>query len=112
MRMKSIVVITGLAAIAVVAIAVLVTLNQRAIAQQQNSGEWPIVVRIQKTVMSTGAPAVAPGQAVPHQTVFALPIRHDGKVWSGKVTFVASKPIEIEVIHKYNPTGEIDAQHG
>ena len=87
------------------------SMNQR-VAAQQGQSEWPMVVRVQKTVMSTGAPAKAPGQAVPHQTVFALPIRNDSKVWSGKVTFVASKPIEIEVIHRYNPTQEIDSQHG
>ena len=86
--------------------------RQSAVAQQQDQSEWPAIVRVQKTLMSGAAPAKAPGQSLPHQTVFALPIRHDGKVWSGKVTFVTSKPIEIEVIHRYNPSQPIDAQHG
>jgi hypothetical protein len=86
--------------------------QQDAAAQQLQNSEWPIVVRVQKTIMSTAAPVKAPDQPLPHQTVFALPIRDDGKVWSGKVTFVASKPIEIEVIHRQNPSELIDAQHG
>jgi hypothetical protein len=108
------IIITGMAAVIVMmAIALLISYirQQSAIAQQQNL-EWPTIIRVQKTVMSSAAPVKAPGQPLPHQTVFALPIRNDGKVWSGKVTFVASKPIEIEVIHRYNPTEPIDAQHG
>jgi hypothetical protein len=44
--------------------------------------------------------------------VFALPLRDDGKIWSGKVTFTASKPIEVEVLHRYEPKGEVDIMHG
>jgi hypothetical protein len=40
------------------------------------------------------------------------PLRDDGKIWSGKVTFTASKPIEAEVLHPYEPKGEIDTMHG
>ena len=83
-------------------------LERRSALAQQQSMEWPLVIRMQKTVMSSTAPVKAPGQPLPHQTVFALPIREDGKVWSGKVTFVASKPIEIEVIHRYNASEPID----
>jgi len=87
-------------------------LQQQNAEAQQLSSEWPIVVRMQKTIMSSAAPVKAPDQPLPHQTVFALPIRDDGKVWLGRVTFVASKPIEIEVIHRHNPSEIIDAQHG
>lgn len=109
------IIVAGMAAVIVVMGAeILMTSMERqsAAAQQQNSPEWPSVIRVQKTTMSSAAPVKAPGQPLPHQTVFALPIRQDGKVWSGKVTFVASKPIEIEVIHRYNPSEPIDAQHG
>lgn len=108
------IIIAGMATvIAMMAAALLVPYlqQQNALAQQQ-SLEWPTVVRVQKTLMSSAAPVKAPDQPLPHQTVFALPIREDGKVWSGKVTFVASKPIEIEVIHRHNPSETIDAQHG
>jgi hypothetical protein len=108
------IIIAGMATvIAMMAAALLIPhLQQQNAEAQQQSSEWPLVVRVQKTIMSTAAPVKAPDQPLPHQTVFALPIRDDGKVWSGKVTFVASKPIEIEVIHRHNPSEPIDAQHG
>ena len=51
-------------------------------------------------------------QTLPHQIVVVLPLRQDGKIWTGTATFTASKPIEIEVIHRYNPTVLPDAKHG
>ena len=62
--------------------------------------------------MSKPAPnAQLNNQTLPHQIVVALPIRHDGRIWTGTVT--ASKPIEVEVEHKYNRYNmTIDAQHG
>jgi hypothetical protein len=41
-----------------------------------------------------------------------LPLREDGKVWSGRATFAASKPIEVEVLHMHNPNGNIGQIHG
>ena len=52
----------------------------------------------QKTVMSQPAPVRHPGQPS-HEVVFALPLRDDGRIWSGTVTFTASKPIEAEILH-------------
>jgi hypothetical protein len=93
--------------------------QHEAIAQQQSYQSssslsiLPDVVTIQNTSMSVPAPSAAVNkQSIPHQIVIALPLRDDGKVWSGKVTFTASKPIEIEVIHKYNPKIAPDAIHG
>jgi hypothetical protein len=65
----------------------------------------------QNTSMSAPAPVRHPGQP-PHEVVFALPLRDDGKIWSGRVTFTASKPIEGEVLHIYNPQRPIDKKHG
>ncbi len=39
-------------------------------------------------------------------------MRNDSKIWTGMVTFTASKPIEIEVLHTYKPESTIDAEHG
>jgi hypothetical protein len=64
----------------------------------------------QNTSMSAQAPVRHPGQP-PHEVVFALPLRDDGKIWSGRVTFTASKPIEAEVLHIYNPQQPIDEKH-
>lgn len=56
----------------------------------------------QRPQMSSPSPVRHPGQPI-HEVVFALPLRNDGKIWSGKVTFSASKPIELEVLHPYEP---------
>jgi hypothetical protein len=67
----------------------------------------------QKTEMSNPAsPTVTPHGKLPHQIVFALPLRNDSKVWTGTVTFTASKPIEIEILHFYKPQSTIDVGHG
>lgn len=65
----------------------------------------------QKTVMSQPAPVRHPGQPS-HEVVFALHLRDDGKVWSGMVTFTASKPIEAEILHTYAPEQKPDSLHG
>lgn len=49
---------------------------------------------------------------LPHAVVFTLPIRDDGKIYTGRVTFTASKPIEVEVIHIYRPDQAPDKAHG
>jgi len=66
----------------------------------------------QKTEISNlASPTVTPHGKVPHQIVFALPLRNDSKIWTGTVTFTASKPIEI-VLHGYKPQSAVDAEHG
>ena len=56
-------------------------------------------VTIQKTAESTVDPL--PGHSA-HQLVMALPPRNDGKLWVGTVTWTASKPVEVVVLHPYN----------
>jgi hypothetical protein len=55
-------------------------------AQQQNDE----IHRIQETAISTAAPVAHTGN-LPHAVVFALPIRDDGKIYTGQVTFTASQ---------------------
>lgn len=43
-----------------------------------------------------------PGMNDGHQIVVALPPREDGLVWRGDITWAASKPVEIAVLHGYN----------
>ena len=38
-------------------------------------------------------------------------MRNDSKIWTGTVTFTASKPIEI-VLHGYKPQLAVDVEHG
>jgi hypothetical protein len=61
--------------------------------------------------MSTAAPVARTGN-LPHAVVFALSIRDDGKIYTGQVTFTASKPIEVEVMHTYRPGQTPDEVHG
>ncbi len=37
-----------------------------------------------------------------HQLVLVAPPRQDGKIWSGVVTFTASKAVDVVVLHPYN----------
>jgi hypothetical protein len=66
---------------------------------------------LQNTSKSKPAPVRHPGQPS-HEVVFALPLRDDGNVYSGTVTFTASKPIEVEVLHTYSPKEKPDSLHG
>jgi hypothetical protein len=59
----------------------------------------------QRTEKSIPALVRHPGQPL-------RPLRDDGKIWSGKATFTASKPIEVEVLHPYEPKEEVDTVHG
>ena len=46
-----------------------------------------------------------------HQASSILPLRTDGKVWVGTVTWTSSKPVELVVLHRYtNVTA--DSVHG
>ncbi len=96
----------GLAATLVAAI-----VQNSATAQQQQQQQNQVIYRIQETRMSSAAPVAHTGN-LPHAVVFALPLRDDGKIYTGRVTFTASKPIEVEVLHVYNPAQEPDAEHG
>ena len=65
----------------------------------------------QNTSMSV--PATVAHHGLPlHAIVWVLPLRDDGKIWSGSVSFTASKPIEAEIIHDYKPRQPIDEEHG
>jgi len=86
--------------------------HHEATAQKQSMQESPDVVTIQNTSMSVPAPNSVVNKSMPHQIVVALPLRQDGKIWTGTVTFTASKPIEVEVEHRYNPKVIPDAKHG
>ncbi len=74
------------------------TLSQNQVfAQQQTTAGDSLVV--QNTSASKQDPV--PGHAA-HQLVLVAPPRQDGKVWAGVVTFTASKPVDVVVLHPYN----------
>jgi hypothetical protein len=84
-------------------------MNSTSSGSQDQTAEEVFIV--QNTSMSAPAPVRHPGQP-PHEVVFALPLRDDGMIWSGKVSFTASKPIETEILHIYSPQQPIDESHG
>jgi hypothetical protein len=43
-----------------------------------------------------------------HELAFVLPPRNDGAVYSGVLTYTASKPVEVVVLHKYDPQNSTD----
>ena len=43
-----------------------------------------------------------------HEIAFVLPPRNDGAVYSGVLTYTASKPVEVVVLHKYDPQNSTD----
>ena len=85
------------------------TMNSTATGSQNQATEEVFIV--QNTSMSVPATVTHHGQPL-HQIVWALPLREDGKIWSGSVSFTASKPIEVEIIHDYKPQQPIDEKHG
>src|SRR5919205_2184780 len=105
----------GIIATAIVTTMIMTPLFTTVIAQQENNTnvQQDTEFRVQNTTMSIPAPSAnINNQTMPHQIVIALPLRQDGKIWTGTATFTASKPIEIEVLHRYNPKILPDAKHG
>jgi hypothetical protein len=66
-------------------------------------------VTVQSTITSVQDPL--PGHQG-HQAAIILPPRSDGKVWVGTVTWSASKPVELVVLHPYTNVSTADAAHG
>jgi hypothetical protein len=85
------------------------SMNSTATGSQNQTAEEVIIV--QNTSMSVPASVAHHGQPL-HAIVWALPLRDDGKIYSGSVSFTASKPIEVEIIHDYKPQQPIDEEHG
>ena len=95
------------AAFAIASSVALLYNNNTATAQQPSQTTY----RIQETKMSTVAPVAHTGN-LPHAVVFALPLLEEGKIYTGRATFTASKPIEVEVLHVYDPAVAPDKEHG
>jgi hypothetical protein len=76
----------------------LIAINQLAYAQEEEQQES---YTVQRTETSTQDPL--PGHES-HQIVLAAPPREDGSIYSGVATFSASQPVEVVVLHGYNPS--------
>jgi hypothetical protein len=100
--------ITSILAIGVI-VPTILSVSSLASAQEE---ELPTEVVLQGTQTSAQDPL--PGHEG-HQLVLALPPRGDGLVWVGDATWVASKPVEVVVLHGYNASAvsnQTSAQFG
>jgi hypothetical protein len=75
------------------------TSGQQAFAQGQPQQQQGDLLVLQNTTTSIQDPV--PGHSG-HQLALVAPPREDGKIWSGVVTFTASKPVDVVVLHPYN----------
>ena len=83
---------------AIGAIASLAMIDNQALAINNSMQDQGIPYIVQNTTKSMQDPL--PGHQS-HQIVIAAPPRADGKIYSGIVTFVASVPVEVIVLHDY-----------
>jgi hypothetical protein len=59
---------------------------------------------VNQNFVRQGTVASSPGQVAGTENLaFILPPRNDGGVYSGVLTYTASKPVEVAVIHNYDP---------
>ena len=57
-----------------------------------------------RSFVRQGTVASSPGQVAGTENLaFILPPRNDGGVYSGVLTYTASKPVEVAIIHNYDP---------
>jgi hypothetical protein len=47
-----------------------------------------------------------------HQAVIVVPQRTDGKIWVGTLSWTASKPVEVRLLHDYDTSVTPDTAHG
>jgi hypothetical protein len=65
----------------------------------QKGGNPPDHYVVQRTAAS--GPDPLPGHQG-HQLVMAIPPRDDGKIWTGTISYVASYPVEMVILHMYD----------
>jgi hypothetical protein len=63
----------------------------------------------QKTAISTVDQL--PGHQM-HQAAIVVPQRTDGMIWVGTISWTASKPVEVRLLHDYDTSVTPDAAHG
>jgi hypothetical protein len=106
---KKISIVTIWTILAMVVMVPEIFLSASSLASAQEQEELPNEVVLQETKTSIQ------GMNEGHQVVMALPPRGDGLVWMGDVTWVASKPVEVAILHGYNSSvvsNQTSAQFG
>jgi hypothetical protein len=114
MNSKTTTIIFSILAITVAAaitITLMSTAKNNVLAQEQTeaAADGRDLLIVQNTSMSAQDPV--PGHES-HQLALVAPPRQDGKIWSGVVTFTASKPVDVVVLHPYNVAQKVDEERG
>ena len=84
-----------------VAITVAASAMTMVISQQEAEAAASRIFRAQHTEFSTDCKFAGYGAC---QMIIAVPPREDGRTWSGTVSWTASKPIEVVIVHGYEPS--------
>jgi hypothetical protein len=89
------------------------TTSSGAAATAQNQTEMTSSPATNFTAQKTAASTVdtLPGHQG-HQAVIVVPQRTDGKIWVGTLSWTASKPVEVRLLHDYDTSVTPDAAHG
>jgi hypothetical protein len=82
-------------------------------AAQNQTSEMTTMTATNFTAQKT---AVSTVDALPghegHQAVIVVPQRTDGKMWVGTLSWTASKPVEVRLLHDYDTSVTPDTAHG
>ena len=96
-----------LALVAAVQLPMILTANAQN--QTEVTSSTAATITAQKTAISTVDSL--PGHEG-HQAVVVLPERTDGKIWLGTISWSASKPVEVRLLHNYDTAVKPDVDHG
>lgn len=103
-------------AIALAFVAVQVPLIMTAGAQNMTTSSEAAAQNQTEMTSSTAANFTVQKTALPghqgHQAVIVVPQRTDGKIWVGTISWTASKPVEVRLLHDYDTSVTPDAAHG
>jgi hypothetical protein len=81
----------------------------------RTEGGQPDIINTTATAFTAQRTAKSTVDTLPghqaHQAVVALPWRTDGKIWVGTLTWAASDPVEIRLLHNYNSSITTDTNH-
>jgi hypothetical protein len=90
--------------------------NAQIVASPQTNATTTATTAPMDTTFTAQKTAVSVQDELPghekHQAVVVLPERDDGKIWVGTVSWTASKPVEVRLLHTYDSSVSPDVEHG
>jgi hypothetical protein len=71
----------------------------KVLAQVEETSPTPGEQKVVRQGIATSSPDPLPGHEK-HQSVSVLPLRNDNAVYSGRVTFTTTQPVEVQILHR------------